>query len=397
MSSAVATTDLDDVSGLWPVGLVDADVHPLPQAPEELRGYLPEPWRSRSPEGFVESAIYLPWGGGARVDARPDQGPPGSDPRLLEQQLLNEAGVDIAMLLPIVRSYNNPQLEAAMSTATNEWVADTWLGPYNWHGRYRASINVCPDLPETAVAEIERWAEHPYFAQVRFNSYTDSSFGNQRYDPVYAAAAKYRLPVSVHFAKSSGARLATPAGFPSSYFETHSLVSLQYAAQLTSLVIEGAFARHPDLMFVFVEGGFSWIAPLLWRMDNAWSALRMETPWLIDKPSSYVRRGVRFTTQPIEEPGDLADLYRTYEIAGADNLLMFSTDYPHWDFNNPSQAAFNRMPVAMRHSIFAATAIEVYDLPAVRDARPVGFSPEEAESARTRYVAPDASPFEGAD
>ena len=32
----------------------------------------------------------------------------------------------------------------------------------------------------------------------------------------------------------------------------------------------GALARFPDLKIVFAEFGFSWVAPLCWRMDTAW-------------------------------------------------------------------------------------------------------------------------------
>jgi uncharacterized protein len=351
-----------------PVGLVDTDVHPLPRCAEELHDHLAEPWRSRPAQAFVDPKIYYPWGGGFRTDAVPETGPPGSDPELTERQLFDEAGVDIAMLLPIVRPHVNPYLEAALHAATNDWIASTWLGSYNGHGRYRAAINVGADLPERAVAEIERWAGHPYFAQVRINTYTEAPFGDERYHPIYAAAARHRLPVSVHFAKSSGVALATPVGFQRSYFEVHSLLCLDYAAQLVSLIAEGVFERIPGLRFVFIEGGFSWVLPLLWRMDQAFAGLRDEVPWVRRRPSEYVRDHVRFTTQPIEEPDRVADLLRTYELVGADDILMFSTDYPHWDFDTPRQASFDRLPAATRENIFFRTALDTYRLPATRPA-----------------------------
>ena len=43
---------------------------------------------------------------------------------------------------------------------------------------------------------------------------------------------------------------------------------------------------------------------------------------------------MRFTLQPIDAPpADPAALARTLEHVGSDRLLLFSTDYPHWQFD----------------------------------------------------------------
>lgn len=349
------------------VDLVDTDVHPTPQSDEELRAYLPEPWRSRPHQTFAkEQRVYDPWGGGYRNDAVPEGGPPGSDPAFTESQLFDEAMVDIAMLLPMVQPRENLHAEAALTSAMNAWLADTWLDAYNGHGRYRGAISVAPDMPSHAVQEIERWGEHPYYSQVRINNYIDGLFGEPRYHPVYEAATKHNLPMCVHFGKTSGVSLATPTGFASTYFEIHSLVSLNYASHLTSLIMQGVFEKYPTLKFVFVEGGFSWVLPLLWRMDKAWCHLADEVPWLRRKPSDYVRTNVRFTSQPIEEPDQLRDLFRTYDLIGASDLLMFSSDYPHWDYDSPVQATFRRLPKSMRRNVMHQTATDLYQLPADR-------------------------------
>lgn len=349
------------------VTLVDADVHPMPRSPEQLRAYLPEPWRSRPSQLFGEPKVYQPWDGAFRGDARGPAGePPCSDPDFTQKQLLDAFGVDYAMLLPIVKPYANPNLEAALDIATNAWMADTWLGSYNAHERYRGAINVCADLPVAAVQEIETWGAHPLFSQIRINTYTKEAFGDERYHAIYEAACRHDLPVAVHFTKSSGVDLATPVGFQRSYFELHSLLSLNYAAHLTSLIFEGVFEKFPRLRFVFVEGGFSWLLPLMRRLDNAWRALRAEIPWVKRPPSYYIAENTRYTTQPIEEPDDLRQLFRVYELLQADKILMFSTDYPHWDFDAPTQATFRRMPPKTREAIFCGTAVELYRLPTTR-------------------------------
>ena len=45
------------------------------------------------------------------------------------------------------------------------------------------------------------------------------------------------------------------------------------------------------------------------------------------------RQRVRFTLQPMDAPdNDPAMLARTLEHVASDELLLFSTDYPHWQF-----------------------------------------------------------------
>src|SRR6266536_2365807 len=49
-------------------------------------------------------------------------------------------------------------------------------------------------------------------------------------------------------------------------------------------------------------------------------------------PIEIVRRNVRFTLQPIDAPPGNA-FARILDHIGCDELLLFSTDYPHWQFD----------------------------------------------------------------
>ena len=54
-----------------------------------------------------------------------------------------------------------------MTYAHNAWQAENWLdSKNNWHERWRGSICVAIEDPEGAAREIEKWAGHPYMAQV---------------------------------------------------------------------------------------------------------------------------------------------------------------------------------------------------------------------------------------
>jgi predicted TIM-barrel fold metal-dependent hydrolase len=342
---------------------VDADVHPLPRSASELRDYLPEPWQG-VPEQLISSyhlVLYLPPAQPLRRDAiGPNGEVPGSSPELTYAQLIEEAGVDLAILLPLVRNHANPDYESALCRATNDWLAATWLSEYNAHGRYFGSINVCASDPQGAVAEIERCAPNDRFVQIRLNAYAGLPYGDPFYDPIYDAAVRHRLPVAVHFSKGAGISLLTPVGFSSYFFEHHALYPITYAAHVTSLICGGTFDRFPELTYVFVEGGFSWILPLLWRLEHNWDELHDEVP-ARRRPIEYLREHMRFTSQPIEEPERSAFL-RVLEWADAGSLLLFSSDYPHWDFDDPHQIR-QRIPNNLRRRVFRDNAIDVYGLP----------------------------------
>ena len=74
---------------------------------------------------------------------------------------------------------------------------------------------------------------------------------------------------------------------------------------------------------------------------------------------------VRLTTQPFEEPRAVADFHKLCDFAHADKLLLFATDYPHWDFDSPEWVKA-RLPSAQRDAIMYCNALELYSLPAYR-------------------------------
>lgn len=346
------------------VGVVDCDVHPtLPDA-DVLRPYLPEPWRIRNT--YVGKQTYVSAVGGMRKDAYPSTGgPPASDPGLLEEQLLGRAGVDYAVMIELITGpVPHPDHDVALHSAVNDWFADSWLGPYNDHGRFKGSITLPIDSPAAAVAEIERWAGHPHIVQALVSSVTHQHLGHPQYRPVWAAAARHRLPVATHAGYGGGIdNSLSPIGPYRYQVEFKSITYPQaHAAQLVSLVCSGIFDEFEDLVFVFVEGGFSWIAPLVWRLDNNWARLRSELPHLRRRPLEYLERNVRVSSQPIEEPGNPKSVTRLFDLIDADRILMFSTDYPHYDFDDPTRALPPLAPDS-RERIMWRNAVELYGLP----------------------------------
>jgi len=91
--------------------------------------------------------------------------------------------------------------------------------------------------------------------------------------------------------------------------------------------------------------------------------LRHQTPWVRKPPSEYVWEHARFASQPLEEPEHPSQLLELFKWNRADQTLVFSSDYPHWDFDSPAQA-FPRLPDDLRRRIFYDSAREPYGFPA---------------------------------
>ncbi len=145
----------------------------------------------------------------------------------------------------------------------------------------------------------------------------------------------------------------------SKYIEWHTCLSQRAQAHVVSLVCQGVFVQFPKLKVVMVECGVSWLSHVMWRLDKNYKALRNEVPWLTELPSEYIRRHIRVTSQPVEEPPNRAQFLSMLEMVDARQTLLLATDYPHWDFDDPL-AAFAGVPDDLRRRIFYENAAELY-------------------------------------
>ena len=344
-------------------GIIDCDVHVYPRTVDEFKQYLPMPWRDRysgGGRGFFNNPIH-----GSRADSKPESGEPaGADPAFLRHQLIDAYGYAYAILLPraFANVFPDPDMGSAVAAAYNDWLADTWLSTYNEDGVFKGSITVNTQDPAAAVKEIERWAGHPHFVQVMTDSGARAPFGQRQYHPIYAACERHGLRFAIHPGTDGMGINSQPSpGYPTHYIEWHTCLSLAFQAHLVSFLTEGVFQLFPGFGITLTEGGVSWLPPLMWRLDAEWKALRSEVPWLTHAPSSYLRDHLRFSSQPIERPDDPQQLMQMLAMLDAEHLLMFASDYPHWDFDSPTHA-FPKLPDDLHRRIFSENARAWYGL-----------------------------------
>ena len=116
---------------------------------------------------------------------------------------------------------------------------------------------------------------------------------------------------------------------------------------------------YPDLKIVMIEGGFGWVPQLGWRLDAHWTKMRDEVPDLQRKPSEYLRSNLWYATQPVEEPEHPDDLRKVFEWIGWDRMV-YSSDYPHWDFDDPHVAWRFQMTDVEKRQLLHDNALAVY-------------------------------------
>ncbi len=350
--------------------IIDCDIHPAMRSARDLYPFLAQRWRDhldtyglRLPAPFTASSPY-PKATPAlsRADAWPPNGaPPGADLDFMRAQLLDayDIGFGILHLLsPSGMDQRNQALGAAVCRAINEWQVATWTGP---EPRLKGSIALPGEDAAAAVAELEHWAGHPDFVQVSMVTHTIEPLGRRRYWPIYEAAAAAGLPVGLHTSGYNG-HAVTAAGWPSFYVEEHHEVAISQQAVAASLILEGVFAHLPDLRAVIVEAGFAWVPSLGWRLDQHWARMRDEVPHVARPPSEYMRQNLWYTTQPMDEPERPRDLRDVMDWIGWDRIL-FATDYPHWDFDEPRDAFKIRLSDGERRRVFVDNARALYRLP----------------------------------
>jgi uncharacterized protein len=344
-----------------PAGPIDCDLHPAVPGLAVLMPYLDEMWRETVTRRGIDELNTIAYPANSPLTARADWRHPTGRPASTLQRVAEEAldpfdtQLAICNCLYGVQATFSEDLGAAMARAVNNWIAHEWL---DCDPRLRASIVVPQQNSEVAVEEIERCAADRRFVQVMLLVSGELPLGRRQNWPIYAAAERHGLPVGIH-AGSTYRHANTPVGWASYLSEDYINQAGAFQTQLTSLITEGVFAKFPDLTFVLMESGVTWLPVYLWRLTKFWKGLRSEVPWVADPPATIVRERVRLTLQPFDGPPDPATLTRFMDHMGSDELLLFSTDYPHWQFEG-ADVIPNGLDPALARKIMVDNPLRTY-------------------------------------
>src|SRR5690606_12592456 len=153
----------------------------------------------------------------------------------------------------------------------------------------------------------------------------------------------------------------TGSGWPSYYMEDMIAHSQSMQSLVASVVLEGVFERFPGTRLVLVEGGLAWLPTLAWRLDRLWAQMRSEVPHVKRPPLEFIRDHIWRTSQPIEEPQNRSQIVDVIDWIGWDRVL-FASDYPHWDFDDPAHILPVKISKEQRQSFFIENAKKLYGI-----------------------------------
>ncbi len=345
-------------------GAIDCDLHPALPGMNVLLPYLDDYWREmvsvRALDRLNLSLTSYPQNAPlcCRPDWKLDNGAkPGSSLEAMQAHVLDRYRQRFGILncLYGAQVMHSEDMAAVFCRATNDWLRDEWLSR---DPRLRASIVIPAHNTELAVEEIRRRAHDKRFVQVLMLVMGETTLGRRQLWPIYREAERLGLPIGVH-AGSAYRYAPTAVGWPSYYVEDYVAQSAAFENQLQSLVSEGVFAKFPNLKVVCIESGLTWLTGFIWRADKTWKGVRAEVPWVSKLPSEIIRDHVRFTVQPIDATDEAEGLLRLIDHVGSDELFLFSTDYPHWQFDG-DEALPRKLPAQLVEKILKTNPLSTY-------------------------------------
>lgn len=225
-----------------------------------------------------------------------------------------------------VAECEDEELSQAYARAYNRWIVDFCADS---GGRLVPIAQLSLGDPEAAEAELRRAARDgvkgvwvPPFC------WTRKPLGHPDHHRVFAAAQELGLPFAVH--PSFEPKWAAPGRFgemTSIRFTFFINVTAPDAVRhaFTSMFQFGVFDLFPELRFVVLESGASWIGYWLDRMDSVFVMPQGRTVPLREKPSFYFRRQCWISADP-----DETTLAAIIPLVGEDRFF-WASDFPHPD------------------------------------------------------------------
>lgn len=177
------------------------------------------------------------------------------------------------------------------------------------------------------------------------------SFTHPDYDPVWARIQESGVPVALHVGVNGGAYNPVPSSFydngqtlpphqdGDAPRDALSYMAIQYNAELflAAMIFDGVLERFPGIRIGVVEMGAGWIISWMKQLDQAFRAFRrlQDLSQVKLQPSDYVRRQIKVTPFAGEDIGWILR-------SGAEDLLMFASDYPHHEGTDDPIGRFER-------------------------------------------------------
>lgn len=342
--------------GLDEILIVDVDAHHYEtEAWSEIAAYLEDDvlrhlaFAGRNPSMASHSA-FLPSPGGGQQDlagrltryrlrqqeqlegeARRDGGLRTAG---LAARAMEMLSIDYQILFPGLMLnlglHPQPEFEVAVSRAYARWLTERVMPSAPG---LRTMLYLPFNDPAASLRLVKEFGDAPGVVGFMVTATRYRPVHHNDYLPLYRELEARALPLGFHAGYSKQERSMEQLN---KFISVHALgFTFSNMVHLTNWVINGMGVRFPELDVIWIESGLAWVPFLMQRLDHEWTMRSSETPMLSRAPSTYIRE-MYFTSQPMERPENPDVLRTTFEMIDAENRLLYSSDYPHWDFDVPA-------------------------------------------------------------
>ena len=280
----------------------------------------------------------------------------------LGHRWMDAMSVDYSCLFPTgmlsIGLHPQTEMEVELCWAYNRWLTEKVLPESS--GRFFSMLTMPFSDPDACLRTVEEFGHRKHVGGFMVTTVRNNlAVNDNRYMKVYRAIEERGLVLSFH----SGPNWGEPIFKSCNRFLTaHALGFSWYnIVNLANWVINGMGERFPKLPVVWIESGLAWVPFLMQKLDHEYLLRPSEAPLLKKMPSDYMR-DMFYSSQPMERV-DMVALENTFRMINAETQLMYSSDYPHWDFDLPATIAdLKFVSEKGKHNILGGTAARLFKL-----------------------------------
>lgn len=279
------------------------------------------------------------------------------------ERWMDAMSVDYSCLFPTgmlnIGMHPSKDMEVELCWAYNRWVTEKALPESQ--GRMYSMLCLPFSNPAACLKHVETFGHRKGVGGFMITTVRDDMpVYDDAYMKVYRAIEERGLALSFH----TGFNWGKSGVFQSCnrFIAAHALgFSFYNILHLTNWVVNGMGERFPKLPVIWIEAGLAWVPFLMQRLDHEFMIRSSELPLLKKKPSDYMR-DMYYSTQPMEIQ-DMDALETTFRMINAETQLLYSSDYPHWDFDLPSTISdLPFLSEKAKHNILGGNAARLFNL-----------------------------------
>jgi uncharacterized protein len=281
----------------------------------------------------------------------------------LGHRWMDAMSVDYSCLFPTgmlnIGLHPQKEMEHELCWSYNRWLTEKVLPESN--GRFYSMLSLPFNDPDEALRQVETFGHRKHVGGFMVTTVrSHMAVNDNAYMKVYRAIEERGLVLSFHSGPNWGEPIFKSCN---RFLSVHALGFTWYnVLHLTNWVINGMGERFPKLPVIWIESGLAWIPFLMQRLDHEYMLRPSECPLLKKKPSDYMR-DMYYSSQPMEIQ-DMGALECTFRMMNAETQLLYSSDYPHWDFDLPSTIwDLPFLSEKAKHNIVGGTAARLFKLP----------------------------------